>query len=191
MPNSLNTAGLYLINTIFDLYIFIWIVRLILAWAHADFFNPFSQFILKLTQPLAMPLRKMLPKVANIELSSVVIILLLEMVKFFLDGLLTIGMPNPAGLVILAFADSLKALLNVFFYGIILQAILSLVQTNYSPFTYILTQITSPILRPFRRLIPPVSGIDLSPVPALIILQLLIIVVVDPLLASGSVLAFS
>lgn len=191
MPTTLNNASVFLISTLFDLYIFIVIVRLVLAGIKADFYNPISQFIIKLTQVIVMPLRRIIPNFRRIELASVVLILCLEMLKFSLLGI-TLGQHiHVLGLIILAGADALKASTNLFFYAILLQAILSWTQAGYSPLAYLLTQITAPIMRPFRRFIPPIAGIDITAIPAMLSLQLCIILIVGPMFMAGQAMAFS
>lgn len=190
MQGALNSAGLFLINTLLDLYLFVLAIRIILLWTRASFFNPFSQFIIKLTNPIITPLRRFIPNLAGIELASVLLIILLEVLKFFLLAMLAIGPPKLAGLLLLASADTLKVILNTFFYAILAQAILSWVQATHSPIGETLAHLTRPVLRPFQRLIPPIGGFDISPIPAMLCLQLLIIVLVNPLLALGTTLSF-
>jgi YggT family protein len=192
MTDSLTSAGLFLVNTIFDLYLLVLMARVILAWVHADYFNPLTQIIIKLTQPIVGPLRRVIPNYAGIEFSTLLVIFALEMLKFLFIGMLAFGLPtNVFGLMVLAGADMVKLLLNTFFYAIFLQAILSWIQPGPSPITRTLMQITSPVIRPIQRLMPPVSGFDLSPIPALIILQLLIIVLVNPMYDIGMRMTFS
>ena len=191
MQNSVfDSAGLFLITTLFDLVSFIFILRIVLVWARADYHNPISQFVYKLTQFIIGPLRRVVPNYKNIEFASVIIVIVLAMVKYSLLGLLLFGRAHPAGLVILASADILKSVLNLFFYAILLQAIMSWVQSGYSPILYLLNQITLPLMRPFQRIIPPISGMDITPIPVMILLQLMIIVVVMPLFNLGQNLAF-
>jgi YggT family protein len=190
MLNPLNNAFFFLVSTLFDLYIFVLLIRLILAGIRADYYNPISQLVIKLTQPVIGPLRRMIPNYKTLELSSLVAVLLFELLKYFLIGLMLVGIPNPAGLVILAIADAGRNLLNIFFYAILLQAILSWVQAGYSPVYFLLTKITTPIIRPIQRVIPPLGGFDISPIPAMLLLQLGIILVFGPLFVMGQVMAF-
>lgn len=190
MQNSLSMAALFLINTIFDLYLLILMARIILAWVHADYYSPLTQIIVKLTKPIIDPLRRFIPNFKGIELSTLLVILILEIIKFFLIGLLTIGFPgNILGIFILAAADVIKIFLNTFFYAILIQAILSWIQP-YSPVIRMLSQLTYPVMRPIQKYIPPVGGFDISPIPAMIILQLLIILIVGPLQNIGMQIAF-
>lgn len=192
MFNPLNNAALFLINTLFDLYLLVLMLRVVLCWTRSDYFNPVTQVIIKLTQPIIVPLRRFIPTYSGIEFSTLIVILLLELLKFFLIGLLSVGLPsNVLGLFITAIGDALKLLINIFFYGILAQVILSWVQPGYSPVSQFLNRITFPIMQPMHRLIPPVGGLDLSPIPALIILQFLIIILINPMLGFGMSLAFS
>lgn len=190
MPSTVHAALLFLVSTLFDLYLFILVVRIILAYSGANYFDPATQFIIKLTDFIVKPLRRYIPNVRRLEIASIVLVLALEIIKFLLISLLSIGIPNIIGLVILALGDVLKLVLQVFFYAIILQAILSWVQPG-SPINRTLFQFVSPVLRPFQRIIPPISGIDISPIPALIVLQLLIIVLVNPIMQIGLSIAFN
>lgn len=185
MQDPLNNAGVFLITTLFDLYLFVLMIRLILVWVRADYFNPLSQFIVKLTNPIIIPLRRILPNIGRLETSTLVALLVFDMLKFGLVDLITYGAPHIIGLIILSFADALKILLNTFFYAILLQAILSWVQPGGSPITSILFKLTSPIIRPIQRVVPPIGGIDISPIPALILLQLLSILLIAPLFSVG------
>jgi YggT family protein len=190
MINAINSGVYFLINTFFDIFIFLVFIRLILVAVRVDYYNPLSQVIVKFTQPAVGFLRRIIPNFRNIELASVCLILLLEMIKFLFLGLLLIGIPNFFGLVILACADSLKTLINIFFYAILIQAIMSWVNSPYSPIAQVLTKITSPITRPFQRFIPRVNGIDISPIPAMITMQLIQLVLISPIFTTGWRMAF-
>jgi YggT family protein len=190
MPDPIHTAGLFLVNTLFDLYIFVLMVRILLVAVHADFFNPLSQFIIKLTKGVIVPLRRVIPNFKNIELASVLLLLILECVKFTLLGLIADNSINYAGIVVLATADALKALVNLIFYAILIQAIMSWINQGYNAVSAIIAKITAPIMRPFRRTIPPIGGIDVSPIAVMLLLQLIIILFISPLLSLGWQMAF-
>ncbi len=190
MFDTMTTAEVFLVNTLFDLYLFVLVIRLILVWIRADYYNPISQFVITLTKMVINPLRKIIPNIKQFETSTFLLCILLEMLKFFLLGLLLSGYPNAAGLLLLALADLLKILLNTFFYAIMIQAIMSWVQPNHTPMSRVLAQITSPIINPIRRVMPAIGGIDLSAIPALILLQLAMIVLTTPLTNMGTKLAF-
>jgi YggT family protein len=175
MGEKFTTAGLFLISTLFDMYILVLVIRLLLAYASANYFNPITQVIIKLTSPLVNPLRKIIPNYFRIEFSTLLLIFVFLLIKITLLSLLTVGMLKPLDLLILALFATIKFILQTLFYAILLQAILSWFPTGYSEASQILEQVTSPILKPIRRIIPPIQGMDISPIPALIILQLVII----------------
>lgn len=175
---------LFLIQTLFDLYLFILVLRLLLAFVGAHYFDPITQFIIRCTDFIVKPLRRHIPNYRRVEISTLVIILSLELIKYILIGFLNFNSISMSGLIILSLADVLKLTIQTFFYAIILQAILSWVQPH-SPVNMLLYKINSPIMRPIQRLIPPVGGIDISPIPAMIVLQLLMIMIVNPLMTTG------
>ncbi len=182
--SPMKDALVFLISTIFDLYIFLLVIRVLLAYAGANYYDPMTQFVVRCTDFVVKPLRRLIPNVRRIEISTIFLIIALELIKYLL--LITIGNGNVViyGLLIVALADTLKLFLQTMFYAIILQAILSWVQPG-SPMAPVLYKITSPIIRPFQRLVPAVGGMDISPIPAMILLQLLIIVIVQPLMLIG------
>lgn len=188
MSGTTLDAILFLISTIFDLYIFVLIIRLILAWAGADYTHPITKFVVQLTSWAVKPLKRFLPDVKGIETSTIAVILIVELIKFLIISMLSFGFPNLIGLFILAFADAIKRVLELLFFAILLQAILSWVQPT-APINRVLDVFTSPIMTPLRRYVPTVGGVDISPIPALILLQLLIIIIVNPLLAMGLAIA--
>lgn len=190
MSDTMRAAALFLVNTLFDLYLFVLVIRLILVWVRSDYFNPVTQFIVKLTDFIIRPLRRIIPNIKSLETATVVVIFILEVVKYFFITWMSIGSPSWAGLPILASADLLYLIIQTFTYAIILQAVLSFVQPM-SPLMYTLSRFTSPLMQPLERVIPLVGGINITPIPALLILQLLNIVLVSPLMAMGQSVAFS
>lgn len=191
MFNTMQNAGLYLVNAVFDLYTMLLMVRFVLCLARVDYFNPVTQFIVKLTQGFILPIRRLIPTYANIEFSTLLVLFILDSIRFYLVSKIGFGgARNPLGIIILSMADMLRLFFNVFFWAIILNAILSWIQQSYSPVGRLLTQITMPIMRPIHRVIPPIGGIDISPIPALILLHLMIMVIADPLFQLGAGLTF-
>lgn len=190
MPTPLNNAAIFLITTLFDLYLMILMLRLILCWNRANYFNPITQVIINLTQPLVSPLRKILPTYRGIEFATLAIIFILQIIKISLIGIMTLGMPHIMGLLLVVAVITLKLLLNTLFYAILLQAIFSWFPQSYSALMQFLMQITSPIMRPLQRRVPLVGQFDISPIIALILIQLLIILFIDPLFAFGMGISF-
>ncbi len=185
MGNYVNNAGAFLISTLFSMYILAVMLRFLLQLVRADFYNPLSQFLVKITNPPLKPLRRLIPGLGGIDLASIVLLLALKLLEIWLLATLyRAGLPGPAGLVVLALAQLLDLLINVYFFSILIQAILSWVNPgHHNPITTVLYQLNAPLLNPAQRLIPPMGGLDLSPVVVLIALQLASILLVAPLMA--------
>jgi YggT family protein len=120
------------------------------------------------------PLRRVIPNYKRIEFSTIILIIIIELIKISILFALTAGISSFVMLIPLAMIEAIKLLLQTFFYAILLQAIVSWFKPGETPATQLLEQITSPILRPLQRIVPPISGFDITPIPALVILQLCI-----------------
>lgn len=189
--SPLNDAGLFLVKTIFDLYTMLIMIRFILQGVRADFYNPISQFVVKLTNPVVIPLRRFVPSIRGYDTSSLVWVFILTCIKLVLMCLLsTRTFPAIHGLMIWALGDILKMIIDIFFFAILIQVILSWVAPmSHSPIISLVLKITSPVMGPARRLIPTIGGFDISPIPVIIGLQLLIILVASPVARTGALLA--
>ncbi len=177
-----GNAATFLIETVFFLYILIVMLRFLLQWTRANFYNPVSQFIVKATQPPLAPLRKIIPGFGGLDLAAAVFMFVLKFIELWLiTGLLGIT-PQVGGLAILSIAELLGLLVNVFIVSILIQVIISWVNPGMSnPVMGLLHSLNEPLLAPARRLIPPISGFDLSPIAVFIILQLVSMLAVAPL----------
>lgn len=180
--NYVGNAATFLIETLFGLYILIVMLRFLLQWVRADFYNPVSQFIVKATQPVLAPLRRVIPGFAGADLAAVVLMFALKFAELWLVmGLLGMS-PQIPGLAMLCVAELLGLLINVFIFAILIQVIISWVNPGlYNPITSLLHSLNEPLLAPARRLIPPISGLDLSPIAVIIALQLASILFVAPI----------
>ena len=159
----------FLIDILFHLYTVILMLRLILQWAGADFYNPVSQFIVKITNPLVKPLRRIIPGFFGIDFATLVLIFALTTIKILIVYSLS-GYNLFSGLLIITIVlEVVDLLLNIFLFAIIIQALLSWVNPDpYTPVVALLNSLTWPILKHFRKLIPPISGFDISPIFAII-----------------------
>lgn len=169
----------FLIRTLFGFYILLVMLRFLLQWVRADFYNPVSQFLVKLTNPPLKLLRRFIPGWGGVDVASIVLMLLLQMLLLALVKLLYGQGFDPVWLVLRSFVELLNLLFNVFIFSILIQAVLSWVNPGtYNPISATLYTLNAPLLNPIRRLIPPVSGFDLSPLVAtvgLIFLRMLVI----------------
>lgn len=172
----------FLINTLFGLYVLAIMLRMLLALSQADFYNPVSQFLVKITSPVLVPLRRILPSAGKIDTSSLVLMLAVQMLAILLILLLRgAGVPL-ATLVFLSLAELVSLLFNIYIFAIIIMAILSWVNPGtYNPVTGLLYSLTEPVIRPFRKLLPPMGGMDLTPMLAIIALYVLKMLVLPPL----------
>ena len=177
-----GNAATFLIETVFGLYILLVMLRFLLQWARADFYNPVSQFIVKATQLPLKPLRKIIPGIGGLDMAALVFMIMLKFVELWLvTGVMGMS-PQIGGLVVLSIADLLSLLINVFIFSILIQVIISWVNPGmYNPVMGLLHSLTEPLLGPARRVIPPISGLDLSPIVVIIVLQLASMLAVAPI----------
>ncbi len=180
-------AAVFLIEIIFGLYILAVLLRYLLARVRADFYNPLSQFLVKVTNPAIKPLRRLIPGYLGVDWPSIILLFFIQGLEIILISLIASGrIPAPMGLFVLIFAYLIKEVIYVFLFIILIQVIISWINPGaYNPITVLLYQLSEPILKPARRLIPPAGGFDWSPLIILIGLQLLIILLVSPLMDLG------
>lgn len=188
MIGAIDNAFVFLVNTIFSLFTFLLGVRFILVYVGANYHDPITQFVVKFTDFCVKPVRRIIPNIKRIETATLLLLLVVGFVKFMLVLLLNGSGFNPLGLLILALADTCQTLIMLMFYAIIAHVILSWIQP-YSPVMQTLTLFTSPIMYPIRKLIPPIGGFDITPIPAIIVLQLILILFVGPIMHYGSMMA--
>jgi YggT family protein len=184
MGNSyLGEATGFLITTVFDLYILVVMLRFLFQLVRVDFYNPVSQFVVKLTTPPLRVLRRFIPGYGGIDLASIVLMLGLKLVERWLVLGIQGVAAGPSALGVLAVAELLDLLLDIFVVSVLAQVILSWVgpPSASNPLIGLLRDLNEPVMRPARRLLPPVSGWDLSPILVLIALQVLSILVVSPI----------
>lgn len=177
-----SNAGVFLINAVFGLYIFVVLLRFLFQLVRADFYNPLCQAIVSVTNPPLRPLRRVIPPLGGLDSASIVLLVILQMVNTLLVALVLGFSPGPIGLLVVAIAELLAKTLWTFIGAIIIQVILSWVSPGaYNPITGVIDALTAPLLRPARRALPPLGALDLSPLVVLLALQLAQILLVAPL----------
>jgi YggT family protein len=172
------SAIIYILDTLLGLALFVVMARLLLQWTRADFRNPLAQGIVKLTNPLILPLRRVLPPLGKLDTASVVAVVLVAIVKVgCLYWLAELPMQPPLLMWVRAVVTEIaRTLLWTYFYAIVLYALLGMIAPGgYSPLQSLLATLCEPVLRPIRRIIPGISGLDLSPLWACIAIQALLI----------------
>lgn len=171
MTSGAIDALIFIVQTLAQLYLIVLILRLIMPWLGASFHNPVAQAILKLTSPLIVPIRRLLPPIGRLDSATLLVtfvvqyltVLLIAAIRQFPTGILELSVTSAVKLLVLT--------LNVLVFAIFIRVILSWVNPGaYSPIVALIDSLTEPVLRPFRRLLPPLGGIDLSPIFAIVLL---------------------
>jgi YggT family protein len=178
----LTNPVVFLVQVAFGFYVLVVLLRFLLQVLRADFYNPVSQFVVKLTTPVLRPLRRVIPGAWGLDLASLLLAWVLTAIELALmAGLLGLD-HHPLAPLGWALPELAGLVLNIFLFAIVVQAILSWVSTGrYSPAGAVLDSLTAPLLRPLRRAIPPVAALDLTPLVAAVGLVLLKMLVLPPL----------
>lgn len=182
-----SQAFVFLISTVCDLYLLAVVLRFLLQIVGADFYNPISQFLVKLTNPPLRQLRRFIPGFRGTDWSSIILTFAIQSLEVILVSLATYGfIPALPGLVISALAGILHLLVYLFIVAVFVQVLLSWFGPDmYSPATVILYRLTEPLLRQARQILPSAGGIDFSPILVFVALQLANILIVNPLFDLG------
>jgi YggT family protein len=172
----MSAAVFFVVQTLFELYILCYLLRLVLQITRADFHNPLSQFIVRVTSPIVSPLRRFVPAVRGLDTATLLVFLALEAVATWLlawnAGITLSAVP----MILLVLLRSIYTVVRMYVFAILIYAILSFVNPGtYNPLSSVLASISEPLLRPFRRIIPTIGGLDLSPLFVIISLQALLI----------------
>lgn len=172
MSANTNNALLFLISAVFDLAVCLFLLRVLLQLVRADFYNPISQLVWRMTQPIIIPMTRALPRYKRFDIASALVVLVLAMIEVEAIGsVLSAQIP----LLLAAWFALLKVaamLLRLYTLSLFVQAILSWVGPGTSnPAANVLWSLNEPLLRPVRRILPAIAGLDLSPLVVMIALQ--------------------
>lgn len=162
---AMNEIIVYLIQTLLSLFLLAMLLRFLLQLVRADFYNPISQFVAKMTNPLVLPLRKIIPSYASLDLASLLLALLLQLAGVVSILLLNgIALPGTLQLLIWSALGIIGLLVNIYFFALLAMIILSWVASgSKNPAIYLLYQITEPVMAPLRKILPSIGGLDFSP----------------------------
>ena len=178
MPANLSLALVFIINAVTSLYLLVLMLRFWMPWLRADFRNPLAQGILRITSPLVIPVRRIVPSFGRLDTAT---ILVAFVVQYLTIVLLLLILKISAGMGPIAVTALVKLIVlsvYLFVYAIFIRIVLSWISPgSYNPATTIITTLTEPVLRPIRRLIPAMGGFDISPIFAIILLIAVTIVV--------------
>lgn len=182
-----SQIGLMVINTIAGLYLFIVVLRFLLQAARANFYNPISQFVVKATAPVLNPLRKIVPGFGGFDWASIVLAVVVQMLAIGLS-LLVAGYGTPVEKIIIwSLLGTVGLFLKLYFWGILIMVISSWIapQSN-NPALELLHQIIEPVMKPIRKVMPDMGGLDLSPIIAFLLINVFEVILVNFAIKTGA-----
>ncbi|MCK5897931.1 MAG: YggT family protein [Methylococcales bacterium] len=185
-----SNPAIFLIDTLFSLYILAVLLRFLLQWVGADFHNPISQFLVKITHPPLKIIRRIIPSIGKIDTSSLVLALSLQIISNFSIFLLKGFMPSIPALVLVSVSELLSLCFDIFIFSIFILSLLSWFNPgNYNALHSLLNKLSQPILEVCRKIVPDLGGMDISPLVALIGLQLAKMMLLPPIKELASLIA--
>lgn len=177
MMNALDNVGIFLTKILFGIWLSVLLLRMVLNWHHANYNNPVCLLIGKLTNPVIQPLSKWIPKFKRLDTATLVLALISNMAQWFILILLQTGKVFFLPLLPIAILDLLVQLFQLLMYSLLFMIVLSWINPGvYNPVSEILYTITEPMLRPIRKIIPPIAGFDISPIPAMIAIGVMLVI---------------
>jgi YggT family protein len=185
--STLNQILSYLISTVLDLYLLAVLLRLLLQLTRADFYNPISQFLVKITSPLVIPLRRVIPAIGRLDTATVVLLLLLQIIGLLALIFLRTGtLPSIIGISLASVFEILALVLNFYFFAVLIIIVLSFVAPGTRhPAALLLHQLVDPVMRPFRKVLPSAGGLDFSPLLLFATMKISSIILVNMAAAIG------
>ena len=172
--NAGDKTLLLLLSLFFDLAIMVLMLRVLLQWLRADFYNPISQALIKITAPLLAPVARILPDLGRLSLSGLALLLAAQVLATVCLALVyNVAIPAPLQLLLWSLLGLLSFVLRLYFFVILIMVILSWVApSSRHPAVALLYQLAEPAMAPFRKLLPPLGGLDLSPIFAFVAIQI-------------------
>lgn len=173
--DTVNQAGLYLVQAIGTFYLLLVVLRLLLQFARADFYNPITQFIVKATHPPLAPLRRMIPSLGRLDTATLALALFVQWITIQISlTMFGSGLVNPLPLLSWAAVGIVGLILKIYLYGLLAVIILSWVAPqSQHPAILLVRQMLEPVSAPFRRILPPMGGLDLSPIFIFLVINVL------------------
>jgi len=179
---AIGNVGVLLVGTLGGLYILAVLLRFLLQIARADFYNPFTQAIVRVTDPALRIFRRIIPGYRGLDFAALVLAFVVECIATTL--LITLhGFSFPGlGLIVTWSAVGLLSfIINIYFWALIISIVASFIAPfSGHPALVLVRQLTEPIMAPFRRLLPPMGGLDLSPIFVFLALQVIRAVLISP-----------
>ncbi|MHA7815866.1 MAG: YggT family protein [Pseudohaliea sp.] len=173
--SAINEIFAYLIQTALSLYLLVMLLRFLFHFARADFYNPISQFVVRATNPLVRPTRRLFHAFGRFDSASLVLAVVLQALGIITLLLIHgVGMVGPTLILAWSVIGVLGLLINIYFFALLAMIIISWVApTSRHPALLLLWQITEPVMAPVRRILPPMGGLDFSPILVFILINVL------------------
>jgi YggT family protein len=173
--SALTEIASYLAQTVLTLALIAVLLRFLLQVVRADFYNPISQFVVRLTNPLVLPVRRIVPGLGGLDLSCLLLALLLQLAAIVLLLVLNgASLPNPVLLLAWSALGLVGLVVNIYFFALLAMIIASWVApASRHPALLLLFQLTEPVMAPFRRMLPNMGGLDFSPILVFILINII------------------
>jgi YggT family protein len=180
---AIGNVGVLLVNTLGGLYLLAIMLRFLLQVARADFYNPFTQAIVKVTDPAVRLFRRIIPGYRGLDFASLVLALLVQCIATtLLISLSGFGIPGAGLVVSWSVIGLLSLVLNIYFWGMMISIIASFIAPHSAhPALVLIRQLTEPLMEPFRRFLPSMGGLDLSPIFVFLAIQIIRTTLIMPM----------
>ena len=177
----MNDALYFILNTLLTLVVVVFLLRVLMPLVRADFRNPVGEAVLKITNPLVLPLRRAIRPGRRVDVASIVALLIVQFAKTIVLLLVRGAVLRPDTVLVAGLFGLVILVIQVYFYAVLIYALMSWFGgASYSPVGQVLGRLVEPLLAPFRRIIPPIGGLDLSALFLMIALQALLILLRSP-----------
>jgi YggT family protein len=174
---ALQNIGIFLVEVLFSFYIGAILIRFLLALSRANFYNPLSQSLVKITNPALVPLRRMIPAIGKLDTAAIVLALGLKIIQTLLLVALQGSEANLLVVFVYAAIDLLRTVIYIYIVALVIQTVLSWAGNSHgNPLADILHSLTEPLLRPVRQFVPVVGMMDFAPMVAMLLLYMVLIV---------------
>ena len=173
--NAINEISVYLLQTAIGIYLLIMLMRFILQLVLADFYNPISQFLVRATNPIVLPLRRILPAKGRFDPASLLLAVAIQLLgivaMLVMNG---VSLPGISLLLAWSVVGVIGLIVKIYFFALLAMIILSWIAPGTSnPAAYLMYQITEPVMAPFRRVLPSMGGLDFSPILVFILINVI------------------
>ena len=172
----MNDALYFILNTLLTLVVVVFLLRVLMPLVRADFRNPVGEAVLKITNPVVLPLRRAIRPGRRVDVASIVALLIVQFAKTIVLLLVRGAALRPDVVLVAGLFGLVVLVIQFYFYAVLIYALMSWFGgASYSPVGVVLGRLVEPLLAPFRRIIPPIGGLDLSALFLMIALQAVLI----------------